>query len=186
MGLKVKNGSFLPSSVTSYLCNPGWLTSPLLAWFLHQKKLQHIPATWSFGALQKEATAYATQIYLVSVVGMPGILVLQLNGAFRRTVLDFEGFSPLYACIFMRWKQMIWVVVTPQHPNPLCFSQPFGLVDRNDLRAPDVIGTPTHLLKSAWESDLSAMRWRYSKYRDWLAYWGQSWQLGVLGGLGGE
>lgn len=41
-------------------------------------------------------------------------------------------------------EQVIWVV-SLQHPNPLWFSQPFGLVDRNDLRAPDIMSTlPTY------------------------------------------
>lgn len=83
--------------------------------------------------------------------------VLQLNKAFVRMVLDSEG-SP---CIFTLSKQVMQVV-SLQHPNPQCFPQPFGLVDRNDLRAPNIISTlPT--CKSAGEWDLPAVRWSRSK-----------------------
>lgn len=72
---------------------------------------------------------------------MPRIPVLQLNNTFIKMVLGSEGFSP---CIFMLSKQVIWIV-SLQCPNPLSFSQPFGFVDRNDLRAPDIISTlPTY------------------------------------------
>ena len=67
-----------------------------------KRQLQRVPASWSFGAPQKEDAAHAMQTDVVSAEGMAGALVLQLNSAFSKMVLDFEGFSPLYACSFMR------------------------------------------------------------------------------------
>lgn len=83
--------------------------------------------------------------------------VLQLNKAFITMVLHSEG-PP---CISTLSKQVMQVV-SLQHPNPQCFPQPFGLVDRNDLRAPNIISTlPTS--KSAGEWDLPAVRWKGSR-----------------------
>lgn len=143
-GLKVRNISFLFSSVTSCLCN--------LRHSLHlcsgpssiEGKLHHVTATWSSGALPKEDAAHVTQTYLVLVEGMPGMLVLQLSSAVGKMVLDLEGFSPCMP-VSSGVENRRCRLLSPQHSNPLWFSQPSGLVDRNDLRAPDTINSsPTY------------------------------------------
>lgn len=140
-GVKVRNILFLFSSVTSCLCDLTCSLHLCLVPSLIEGKLYHVTATWGSGALSKEDAAYVTQAYLVWVQGVPGMLVLQLSSTVGKMVVDLEGFSPCMPVSSGTENKPRWLL-SPQHSNPLWFSQPFGLEDRNDLRAPDIISSP--------------------------------------------